>query len=77
MTIFGRTITMTNESERIEDLKRKVTQLEDELRMADRARAAQENLVKDLERQVRKWKSYAGMYKRMAEMKDDPEVQKL
>lgn len=68
---------MTNESERIEDLKRKVTQLEDELRMADRARAAQENLVKDLERQVRKWKSYAGMYKRMAEMKDDPEVQKL
>ena len=77
MTIFGRRKTMTNESERIEDLKRKVTQLEDELRMADRAKAAHKKLIDDLLRQVNKWKSYAGMYKRMAQMEKDPEVQNL
>jgi len=68
---------MTNESERIDELKRKITQLEDELRMADRAKAAQRKLIDDLEKQVKKWKAYAGMYKRMAEMKDDPEVRDL
>jgi len=77
MTIFGRTKKMTNESERIDELKRKITQLEDELRMADRAKAAQRKLIDDLEKQVKKWKAYAGMYKRMAEMKDDPEVRDL
>ena len=77
MTIFGRTKKMTNESERIDELKRKVTQLEDELRIADRAKAAQRKLIDDLEKQVKKWKAYAGMYKRMAEMKDDPEVRDL
>ena len=68
---------MTNESERIETLKMKITQLEDELRMADRAKNAQGKLIKDLEQQVKKWKSYAGMYKRMAQMEKDPEVQNL
>ena len=53
------------------------TEKNKELQMADRAKAAQGKLIDDLEKQVRKWKAYAGMYKRMAEMKDDPEVQDL
>ena len=68
---------MTNESERIDELKRKVTQLEDELRMADRAKAAQRKLIDDLEQQVKRWKAYAAMYKRLSIMKDDPEVRDL
>ena len=68
---------LTSTSEKTKRLEDKITQLEDELRMADRAKAAQRQLIDDLEKQVRKWKAYAGMYKRMAEMKDDPEVQEL
>ena len=68
---------LTSTSEKTKRLEDKITQLEDELRMADRAKAAQGKLIDDLEKQVRKWKAYAGMYKRMAEMKDDPEVQDL
>ena len=68
---------LTSTSEKTKRLEDKITQLEDELRRADRAKAAQRQLIDDLEKQVRKWKAYAGMYKRMAEMKDDPEVQDL
>ena len=68
---------LTSTSEKTKRLEDKITQLENELRMADRAKAAQRQLIDDLEKQVRKWKAYAGMYKRMAEMKDDPEVQDL
>ena len=68
---------MTYETEKKKELERKIAQLEEELRMADRAKAAQRKLIDDLEKQVKKWKAYAGMYKRMAEMKDDPEVQNL
>ena len=68
---------LTSTSEKTKRLEDKITQLEDELRMADRAKAAQRQLIDDLEKQVRKWKAYAGMSKRMAEMKDDPEVQEL
>ena len=68
---------MTYETEKNKELQQKIDKLEEELRMADRAKAAQSQLIDDLEKQVRKWKAYAGMYKRMAEMKDDPEVQDL
>ena len=68
---------MTYETEKNKELQQKIDRLEEELRMADRAKAAQGKLIDDLEKQVRKWKAYAGMYKRMAEMKDDPEVQDL
>ena len=68
---------MTYESEAIENLKMKISQLEDELRMADRAKSAQKKLIDALEKEVKKWKAYAGMYKRIAEMKDDPEVRDL
>ena len=68
---------MTYETEKNKELQQKIDKLEEELRMADRAKAAQSQLIDDLEKQVRKWKAYAGMYKRMAEMKDDPEVQEL
>ena len=68
---------MTYETEKNKELQQKIDRLEEELRMADRAKAAQGKLIDDLEKQVRKWKAYAGMYKRMAEMKDDPEVQEL
>ena len=68
---------MTYETEKNKELQQKIDRLEEELRMADRAKAAQGKLIDDLEKQVRKWKAYAGMYKRMAEMKDEPEVQEL
>ena len=68
---------LTSTSEKTKRLEDKITQLEDELRMADRAKAAQRQLIDDLEKQVRKWKAYAAMYKRLAMMKDDPEVQDL
>ena len=77
MTIFGRTKRMTYETEKNKELQQKIDSLEEELRASDRARAAQGKLIDDLEKQVRKWKAYAGMYKRMAEMKDDPEVRDL
>lgn len=68
---------MTYETEKNKELQQKIDRLEEELRIADRAKAAQGKLIDDLEKQVRKWKAYAGMYKRMAEMKDDPEVRDL
>jgi len=68
---------MTYETEKNKELQQKIDRLEEELRMADRAKAAQGKLIDDLEKQVKKWKAYAAMYKRLAMMKDDPEVQDL
>ena len=68
---------MTYETEKNKELQQKIDRLEEELRIADRAKAAQGKLIDDLEKQVKKWKAYAAMYKRLAMMKDDPEVQDL
>ena len=47
---------MTYETEKKKELERKIAQLEEELRLADRAKAAQRKLIDDLEKQVKKWK---------------------